>query len=96
MAAAAISVTISQSFVFDSSRNWICEKSEFFGKLITCPYCTTHWVCFVLMISVPSAPVTAEYFTMGFPMMSGITIWMGLVGMSSLFIGAINKAIAQT
>lgn len=44
LATAAISVTISKAVIFASLREWIEEHNSWFGELINCHYCTSHWV----------------------------------------------------
>jgi len=44
LATAAISVTTSKARVFASTRRWIASRSDWFGDLVTCTYCTSHWM----------------------------------------------------
>jgi hypothetical protein len=44
LATAAISVTTSKARVFASARRWIASRSDWFGDLVSCTYCTSHWV----------------------------------------------------
>lgn len=44
LATAAISVTITKAKVFASMRNWVGARSQWLGSLVTCTYCTSHWV----------------------------------------------------
>ncbi|MBI4135980.1 MAG: DUF1360 domain-containing protein [Candidatus Vogelbacteria bacterium] len=44
LATAAISTTISKGRIFASAREWIIERNEWLGKLVSCSYCTSHWV----------------------------------------------------
>lgn len=46
---AAISVTISKSRVFASAREWITARNTWFGELVSCSYCMSHWVAIVLV-----------------------------------------------
>jgi hypothetical protein len=46
---AVISTTITRSSVFHPLRKWMLEHNHWIGKLITCPYCTAHWVSFVIV-----------------------------------------------
>lgn len=60
LAVAAISLTITKAAIFKNLREWVDERSEWFGKLVSCPYCTSHWVSFILVVIyrpviVPSA-----------------------------------------
>lgn len=49
LAVAVISLTVTKSTLFEKPRQWILERSAWIGKLVTCPYCTSHWVSFVLV-----------------------------------------------
>ena len=51
MAVTSCSYTISKAKVFENIRNWIYDRNEWLGKLITCPYCTSHWLIFALAIN---------------------------------------------
>lgn len=44
LATAAISVTISKARVFASARQWVAERNKWLGELLSCSYCTSHWV----------------------------------------------------
>ncbi len=44
LATAAISVTISKARIFASVREWVTAHSTWLGELISCSYCTSHWV----------------------------------------------------
>lgn len=48
LATAAISVTVSKARVFASFRSWVASKNAWFGELISCSYCTSHWVALAL------------------------------------------------
>lgn len=44
LAVAAAALTITRAVVFAPLRNWVAKHSDFFGELISCPYCTSHWL----------------------------------------------------
>ena len=46
---AVISLTITRASVFQPLREWVLERNAWLGKLVTCPYCTSHWVSFALV-----------------------------------------------
>ena len=48
-AGAVIALTITKSSLFQRPREWALEISEWFGKLVSCTYCTGHWVSFGLV-----------------------------------------------
>jgi hypothetical protein len=45
---AAISYTISKTYIFDGIR-WRLRHWDFPYFLITCPYCVSHWVAFAMV-----------------------------------------------
>ena len=49
LAVFAISVTLTTSVMLEGLRKWIKARSEFFGKLVYCPYCASHWIAFALV-----------------------------------------------
>lgn len=49
LCAASISFTVTMAGMFEGFRNWVYNKSNFFGKLITCPYCFGHYVIFIIL-----------------------------------------------
>jgi hypothetical protein len=53
LAVGAMSMTIAKARVFRPLRELITRRSEKLGELISCPYCTSHWVSFIF---------TAVYF----------------------------------
>jgi hypothetical protein len=44
LAIASISLTTAQSKVFTSTRQWIIKRNKWFGELVSCSYCTSHWL----------------------------------------------------
>lgn len=50
LATAAISVTTSKSRLFASAREWSAKKSTWLGELVSCSYCTSHWVAIALVV----------------------------------------------
>lgn len=49
LATSATSVTITRSGVFLGLRTFVADRSKWFGDLVHCPYCMSHWVSLVLM-----------------------------------------------
>lgn len=45
----AISLTITKSSLFERLREWALERNKWLGKLVSCPYCASHWVSFALV-----------------------------------------------
>ena len=48
IAVAWLSVTVSDSRVFAPAREFVGRKSEFFGALVKCGYCTGFWLSLAL------------------------------------------------
>lgn len=49
LATAAISVTVSKARIFAFVRGWIASRSRRLGELVSCSYCTSHWVAIGLV-----------------------------------------------
>jgi hypothetical protein len=45
---ASISFSVTETKLFKPLREWVKEKSEFLGALLSCGYCFGHWVAFAL------------------------------------------------
>jgi hypothetical protein len=50
--------------IFEGLRNWISNRSKFFGELINCPLCTSTWVGFFLSATLGS--ISSELFNVGY------------------------------
>jgi hypothetical protein len=50
LAAASISMTITQTELFAGLRNWTVKKNAMLGHLFQCFYCLSHWVVFAGML----------------------------------------------
>jgi hypothetical protein len=44
LATAAISLTTARGRIFAPFREWVASKSTWFGELVSCFYCTSHWL----------------------------------------------------
>lgn len=49
VAVAAVAVTVSKARVFASTREWIAKRNAWLGELVSCSYCTSHWVALALV-----------------------------------------------
>lgn len=50
--------------IFESLREWIKQKSNFFGDLVSCVLCTSTWVGFFMSIVIGS--ITSTIFDTSF------------------------------
>lgn len=54
IATGAISLFITKSALLNSFHAWLEKKSPFLEELLSCPWCTSHWVgAFLLLIYQP-------------------------------------------
>lgn len=53
LAVSAISVTLARGGVFAALRQWVMDRNEWLGKLISCPYCLSHWVALFAVVFYP-------------------------------------------
>lgn len=50
LAVSAFSLTVTRAKVTGSFRDRMAKKNKFFGDLVSCPYCFSHWVAAVGVI----------------------------------------------
>lgn len=63
MIVACISWTISRSVLLQAPRELLKKKSKFFGRLIVCPYCVSHYVgAIIAFLAVSSGLYSFLYF----------------------------------
>jgi hypothetical protein len=54
IATGAISLFVTKSALLNSFHEWLEERSPFLEKLLSCPWCTSHWVgAFFLLVYQP-------------------------------------------
>jgi hypothetical protein len=87
LAISAISYTISRTEIFKPIRKLICNRWNWLGKLISCPYCLSHWVSFV-MIFYFYKTISVEVFILTFAMITLSAIWTGMISRSFDFMVA--------
>lgn len=93
LAGSAISMTLTKATISKSLREKIKSKSKFFGELLSCPYCTSHWIHAILVIFC--RPLILTFFPrMIIPGMNYIIVWFALVSLSSYGSGLIYRALS--
>jgi hypothetical protein len=90
MAVATISMTLSKGKVFIGLREWIDNRSDFFGDLIHCPYCTSHWVAFFACLVFQPILITSGIWIFDI-ILSAFAVTM----MASVFSGLIFSSYKQ-
>lgn len=86
LCAGAISLTLSKGTIFKKARAWVDKKSDFFGELINCPYCTSHWVSFFMMLVFHPRMVEC-----GYVMVDYLATGFALVALSAMTAGTIYR-----
>lgn len=84
-ATAAVSVTLAKSELLKKWRDWVCNKSEILGELVTCPYCVSHYVAIVFTLIIPVDLVTNSLGNF-------VLVWCAVVGINALIAGQILRA----
>ena len=89
-AVAAASVTLSLSKAFAWLRDWVDARSEFWGNLLGCPYCVSHW------FALAAVALGLDWRLLG---MLGLTpavwffvVWLAVVGAAGFFTHLITGA----
>lgn len=44
VACSAAAMTITKASIFEYLREWVAARNQWLGKLVSCPYCTSHWL----------------------------------------------------
>lgn len=81
LATAACSLTIAKSTITDGLRDWALRRVLPVGQLLSCPYCLSHWIAFILMLW--AKPVLFNGFWINlcvgtFSLIGGSTIVVGI------------------
>ena len=87
LATAAISTSISKGRVFASAREWIFECNEWLGELVSCSYCTSHWVA-LTFVAIYRPMLIQQWFIVDF-----FVSVSSVVAISAVVSGVIIKLI---
>ncbi len=90
MAVAAAAMTITKTAIFRPMRSWVSQRSSWFGKLLSCPYCTSHWLVFFSVAWYQPLLVTSRLRVMDW-----FITCLAVVAVSSIFCGLIFYAFAN-
>lgn len=85
LATAAISVTISKARIFASAREWIASRNTWLGELVSCSYCTSHWVA-IALVAIYRPVLIPQWFIVDL-----IVSVFGMVAISAVISGVIIK-----
>jgi hypothetical protein len=82
-AVSTMSVTLSKAGVFAPLRRTIKSRSKWLGKLLDCPYCTSHWMAFGVTAVFQPRPVMiwlpVDLLLSAFAMVALSPIFAGLI-----------------
>lgn len=82
LAIASISYTISKGGIFRPMRLYICKtESKFLGELISCPYCVSHWVSWIIMFVIFKS-LSLDFIISSFAAITLSMFWTGIIARS--------------
>ena len=97
MAVGAVSMTAAKAKVFRPWRLWVARHSKFFGDLVACPYCTSHWAS-MFAVAWFQPRLTASNWPYFGPVLNTVVDLVvsifALVALSAFWCGVIFKAHA--
>lgn len=85
LATAAISVTVSKARLFASAREWIALRSNRLGELVSCSYCTSHWVA-IAFVAIYRPVLISQWIAVDL-----LVSVFGVVAIASIISGVIIK-----
>jgi|SRR5690606_30327528 len=86
LAIAALSITLTRARIFKPVRDSLAERNYLLFKLVSCPYCTSHWLAALL------APCTIFGLTEFWLVDYLLTVFI-LVGLSALLEGGMMNLL---
>jgi hypothetical protein len=89
LAISTASLTITRSGVFAWARRAVKRHSAFFGELIECPYCTSHWLALAAVLIYQPRVTDA-----GVLVLDLFVSVLVLVALSSLISGLVYRSIS--
>jgi hypothetical protein len=73
---ASISFTVAETKLFTSIREWVAERSNFLGKLLSCGYCFGHWVAFAL-VAIFRPRLFESWWLLDYFLTALVIAWLG-------------------
>jgi Protein of unknown function (DUF1360) len=88
LASGAAAQTITRATITEPFRQAVKERSPWFGRLVSCPYCTSHWLAAAAVcLMQPQLTDRRSRF-----LNAGVS-WLAVTGMSMVTAGRINESI---
>lgn len=88
LAVGSASFTVARTKVSRPFREWVAQRSTWFGNLVTCPYCTSHWLAAIAIALYRPRPVEMT------PVLDWGVAWLATVALSAAVIGVITNTSA--
>lgn len=85
LATAAISVTVSKARLFASAREWIATRNTWLGELVSCSYCTSHWVA-IALVAIYRPVLVSQWIVVDL-----LVSAFGMVAIAAIISGMITK-----
>lgn len=90
VATSVASMTLSKGVIFRSFREWLQDRSwDFPGRLLACPYCTSHWIAAAAVLARPGALLAGAH-----PLLDLLVRWLLVVFGAAIGAGIIYRAYA--
>ena len=64
---ATVSLTVTKSVAFQGLREWAKAHSPILGKLLSCPWCFSQWVSFLVAFTMGNSWVDALFLAFALP-----------------------------
>lgn len=84
----AAAFTIARTKISAPFRAWVTKRSTWFGSLVSCPYCLSHWLAFAAIAIYRPRPV-AKFLVIDW----GVA-WFLTVAVAALMAGVVSRSIA--
>lgn len=88
IAVGTLSLTLTKGSIFREVRLKIKQKSIFFGKLFSCPYCMSHWIATITVLIFNLRLFSAPWLI---DILFSVLV---VIGISALFFGVIMALIS--
>lgn len=89
LAVSSISLTVSRAKLFADLREFVKSKNVWLGKLLSCPYCTSHWVSFIITALYLPRPIHL------FLLLDWFLASMMIVALSAMLMGVMFLSISM-
>ncbi len=88
-------LTITRTRVFQRPRIWLRKRGEWWDKLITCPYCTGHYIALLLNGLYQPRLLEPKVDGVAGDVVVFLTSWFATVALASMVVGLMVAALSQ-